>query len=68
MKSRQAGALPWLHDVKLWHLEGKGSTRMPQHEGGSIINRWLFTKNWAGVIERELLGPDPALHKNSGAA
>jgi GT2 family glycosyltransferase len=58
MKSRQAGRAPWLHDIKLWHLEGKGSTRMPQHEGGSIINRWLFTHKWGGVIENSLLGPD----------
>jgi GT2 family glycosyltransferase len=60
LKSIGAGRLPWLHDVRLWHLEGKGSTRLPQHEGGSTINRWLFTKTWGEVVSRDLLGPEPA--------
>jgi len=60
LKSIAAGVLPWLHDVRLWHLEGKGSARRPQHEGGSVINRWLFTKTWGQVVHQDLLGPTPA--------
>lgn len=60
LKSLEAGRLPWLHDVRLWHLEGKGSTRLPQHEGGAVVNRWLFTKTWGETVQHELLGPQPA--------
>ena len=68
LKSIAAGGLPWLHDVRLWHLEGKGSTRLPQHEGGSVINRLLFTKTWGEMVRLDLLGPEPS-HPgfNSGA-
>jgi GT2 family glycosyltransferase len=62
LKSLEAGRVPWLHDVRLYHLEGKGSTRLPPHEGGSAVNRWLFTKTWEAVLEEGLLGPNPA-HK-----
>jgi GT2 family glycosyltransferase len=60
LKSLAAGCAPWLHDARLWHLEGKGSTRMAQHEGGSVVNRWLFTKTWGEVVQHDLLGPTPA--------
>jgi GT2 family glycosyltransferase len=60
LKSIAAGRLPWLHDVRLWHLEGKGSHRQPQHEGGSTVNRWLFTKSWGEAVLQDLLGPEPA--------
>jgi GT2 family glycosyltransferase len=59
LKSLAAGRPAWLHDATLWHLEGKGSHRQPQHEGGSIVNRWLFTKRWKGLVEAEVLGPAP---------
>jgi GT2 family glycosyltransferase len=59
LKSIAAGRTPWLHDLRLWHLEGKGSQRRPQHEGGSVVNRWLFTRNWEEVVRRDLLGPEP---------
>jgi GT2 family glycosyltransferase len=60
LKSVAAGRVPWLQDVRLWHLEGKGSTRAAPHEGGSIVNRWLFTKTWGEIVRRDLLGPEPA--------
>jgi GT2 family glycosyltransferase len=60
LKSISAGRMPWLHDLRLWHLEGKGSVRKPQHEGGSIVNRWLFTKTWGDFVAADLLGPAPA--------
>jgi GT2 family glycosyltransferase len=60
LKSLEAGRVPWLHDAKLWHLEGKGSTRQAQHEGGSVVNRWLFTKHWQELVEAALSGPAPA--------
>jgi hypothetical protein len=59
LKSIQAGTAPWLHDLKLWHLEGKGSTRLPVHDGGSLINRWLFSATWSSDISENLLGPKP---------
>jgi len=60
LKSITRGTAPWIHDIRLWHLEGKGSTRLPQHEGGSLVNRWLFSQRWMGVIEDGLEGPEPA--------
>lgn len=59
LKSIAAGTAPWLHDIRLWHLEGKGSTRRPHHEGGSLVNRWLFSSRWIEMIENGLLGPEP---------
>lgn len=59
LKSLASGQSAWLHDIKLWHLEGKGSVRRPIHEGGSLVNRWLFSKTWAPAVARDLLGPAP---------
>lgn len=58
LKSLQAGTPAWMQDLRLWHLEGKGSTRLPPHEGGSIVNRWLFAERWSDIIEDKLLGPN----------
>ncbi len=57
MKSLAAGTPAWLHDLRMWHLEGKGSTRHPHHEGGAMVNRWLFTRQWAETIGNGLTGP-----------
>ena len=59
LKSIGKGVAPWLQDIRMWHLEGKGSTRLLQHEGGSMVNRWLFSQTWIGTIEAGLRGPAP---------
>jgi GT2 family glycosyltransferase len=59
LKSFVNGCPVWLQDIKLWHLEGKGSTRRPVHEGGSIVNRWLFLSQWASVLADGLIGARP---------
>jgi GT2 family glycosyltransferase len=59
LKSIARGTAPWLQDVRMWHLEGKGSSRQPPHEGGSIVNRWLFSKMWMPTIDDGLTGPEP---------
>jgi GT2 family glycosyltransferase len=59
LKSLKAGTAPWLQALRLWHLEGKGSIRLPIHEGGSVINRWLFSSLWGEMIAGGLLGPSP---------
>ena len=59
LKSLQAGVPAWLHDLRMWHLEGKGSQRMPQHEGGSLLNRWLFSRRWEATVIPELVGRTP---------
>ncbi len=61
LKSVATGVAPWMHDIRLWHLEGKGSTRQPAHEGAIMVNRWLFSRNWSGVIAQGLRGPSPDL-------
>jgi GT2 family glycosyltransferase len=61
LKSLQQGVCPWIHDVKLWHLEGKGSHRLPVHEGASIVNRWLFNRRWAKTVVPDLIGQAPQL-------
>ncbi len=68
LKSLSRGAPPWLHDIRLWHLEGKGSTRSAPHEGGSIVNRWLFSTRWMSSIDAGLIGPEPThpLMQNAG--
>ncbi len=60
LKSLERGVPSWFHDLKMWHLEGKGSTRLPPHEGGSLVNRWLFSKTWSTTLQAGLLGPAPA--------
>jgi GT2 family glycosyltransferase len=59
LKSLQAGVPAWLHDLRMWHLEGKGSHRLPQHEGGSLLNRWLFSRKWETTIVPDLVGRAP---------
>ena len=51
LKSIAKGTAPWIHDIRLWHLEGKGSTCRAAHEGGSIVNRWLFSSTSMSTIE-----------------
>lgn len=57
LRSLQADRPAWLHDVRLYHLEGKGSIRQTVHEGAAAVNRGLFTRNWLSVLEDGLLGP-----------
>ena len=59
LKSLKQGAAPWVHDLRLWHLEGKGSTRLPVHDGGSTVNRWVFSSRWGDLISAGLSGEDP---------
>ena len=59
LKSLEKGVATWIHDLKLWHLEGKGSYRLPVHEGASIVNRWLFNKKWADKLIPDMLGQSP---------
>jgi GT2 family glycosyltransferase len=68
LKSIAKGSAPWIHDIRLWHMEGKGSTRRPHHEGGSMVNRWLFSGTWMTMIENGLIGPAPthALMQSTG--
>jgi GT2 family glycosyltransferase len=60
LKSLNLGTPSWIHDLRMWHLEGKGSTRLPPHEGGSLVNRWLFSKRWLPTIDPLLVGQTPA--------
>lgn len=46
LRSLEAGMVPYVHDLEFWHLEGKGSTRLPCHDAASTINRWHFTRTW----------------------
>ncbi len=59
LRSLDAGVPAWVQDVRLWHLEGRGSVRRPVHEGASVVNRWLFSRNWADHIAADLCGPAP---------
>jgi hypothetical protein len=59
LKSIFAGTAPWIHDIRLWHLEGKGSTRLPVHEGGSYVNRGIFSDRWDSMISNGLQGRRP---------
>jgi len=59
LKSTRGGTVPWLHDLRMWHLEGKGSTLLAQHTGGSLVNRWLFSRTWLAMIADGLCGPAP---------
>jgi len=60
LRSLEGGVAPWLHDLKLWHLEGGGGTRQEPHEGAAHVNRWLFTTRWQNAGAAGLLGRNPA--------
>lgn len=49
----------WIQDLPLWHMEGKGSVKRAAHEGGIVVNRWLFTRLWGARIAADLNGPEP---------
>ncbi|MCW5717090.1 MAG: glycosyltransferase family 2 protein [Bauldia sp.] len=60
LRSFAEGEPVFLRNIAFWHLEGRGSTRLPVHEGGSLVNRWLFTRKWLEYVdEHGLLGPAP---------
>jgi GT2 family glycosyltransferase len=59
LRSLREGVAPWLHDVRLYHLEGAGSTRERVHEGSLLVNRWLFADRWSATLRDGLLGPQP---------
>lgn len=59
LRSLQAGGPVWLHNLRMWHLEGKGSRRLPQHDGAALLNRWQFSRKWQTMVIPDLLGPTP---------
>jgi GT2 family glycosyltransferase len=61
LKSFSRGKPVWVQDLPLWHMEGKGSVRRRAHEGGILVNRWIFTKAWGELIARDLNGAAPAV-------
>lgn len=60
LKSLSQRVPVWMHDIRFWHLEGKGSVRRAPHEGGSLVNRWLFTRRWGRLIADSLCGRVPS--------
>ncbi len=60
LRSLDAGVPSWVQDLRLWHLEGRGSVRRPVHEGASLVNRWHFSRTWAERIAVDLCGPTPS--------
>lgn len=59
LRSLEAGTAAWIYDLKLWHLEGKGSVRPPTLEGATTVNRWLFNSRWGAKIVPDLIGKSP---------
>ena len=59
LRSLMAGTPAWLHDIRLWHMEGQGGARPTAAEGANLVNRWQFSRTWAGAIRNGLLGPQP---------
>jgi hypothetical protein len=52
----------------MWHLEGKGSRRLPQHDGGSLVNRWNFSRTWIPKIVPDVIGRTPQHRLLGGSA
>ena len=59
LKSLAKGQSAWLQPLPFWHLEGKGSARRHVHEGGSLVNRWHFTRTWGELIAFDMNGREP---------
>jgi GT2 family glycosyltransferase len=60
LKSFARGVPVWVQEFPLWHMEGKGSVKRESHEGGMLVNRWIFTRQWGGLIGQTLRGANPA--------
>ncbi len=60
LKSLQQGTPAWMHDLRMWHLEGKGSTIAAAAKAAWLVNRWHFSRTWAPVIVPDLVGRLPA--------
>jgi GT2 family glycosyltransferase len=60
LRSIEAGVAPWLHDIRMYHLEGAGSSRARAQEGALFVNRWLFATRWAATIRAGLHGAEPS--------
>jgi GT2 family glycosyltransferase len=67
LKSWARGQPVWLHDVPLWHMEGKGGTQLAAHQGGASVNRWHFTKTWLATVQAGFEGPDAAALRQAAA-
>jgi len=61
LRSLQAGRPAWIQSLPFWHLESRGSTRHPAHEGGRLVNRWNMTRRWGQYVASELHGENPRL-------
>jgi hypothetical protein len=59
LKSLQAGFPAWLHDNRMWHLQGRGAQLAPEQEGGALVNRWHFGRTWTSTMVPDLLGRMP---------
>ncbi len=59
LRSIGEGVAPWLHDIRMYHIEGAGSIRARAQEGALFVNRWLFANRWAGLVRDGLLGQCP---------
>jgi GT2 family glycosyltransferase len=59
LKSFVAGRPAWLQDLPFWQMAGGGSARYRAQEGGALVNRWTFSRKWAGLIAGTLNGKTP---------
>ena len=59
LKSLAKESPVWVHDIPMWHLEGNGAKRLAPHDGGALLNRWLFSRTWHSMIVPDLIGPAP---------
>jgi len=59
LKSLQVGSPAWMHDNRMWHLQGREAQLAPQHDGGALVNRWYFARTWTSTIVPDLLGRTP---------
>jgi GT2 family glycosyltransferase len=52
LRSAAAGQPVWYcADVRLWHMESKGSKRSSHHDGARRVNRWNLTTKWSSSAE-----------------
>ena len=56
LRARKAGyRVCVLRNLRLVHMEGKGSKSKPFHRGARLINRCTFTQNWYDMPEISIL-------------
>jgi hypothetical protein len=59
LKSLVAGRPAWVQDLPFWHVASTGLLPYRARDGAALVNRWMFSQKWSGLIAEKLQGKAP---------